>query len=93
MSAARDNDSSSAASRPEINTVIFNHCVIDGNFSERDNITQPVPEDFKVEMLRKKSIFHKKYKLQKKFRSALFDYIKPMLVDAKVLALNFPYLL
>lgn len=57
MIAEESNDSSSAALRPEISTVTFNHCVIDGNNSESINITHTVPKDFKVQVLRYESSF------------------------------------
>ena len=50
--------SSSAASRSEINTAIFKHCVVDGHISHIQKICDPVPKDFKAAVMSSESVFH-----------------------------------
>ena len=80
----RYKDSSSAASRTEINTAIFNHCVVNGHISDILNICDPVPNDFKAAVLSStsKSVFHRPETCDSEplFRTALFKHIKQMLV-------------
>ena len=78
----RYKDSSSAASRTEINTAIFYHCVVDGHISDILNICDPVPNDFKAAVLSSKSVFHRPETCYSEplFRTDLFKHIKQMLV-------------
>jgi hypothetical protein len=85
-SAMRFNDSSSAASRLQVNKAIYNHCVVDGNISKKTKTTYPIPADFKTSLCIEKSIFAKpidEYS-EATFRKDLVDHIIPMLVRAEV---------
>ena len=78
--------SSSAASRSEINTAIFKHCVVDGHISHIQKICDPVPKDFKAAVMSSESVFHHPETRDSEalFRKALFKHIQQMLVRAQV---------
>ena len=82
MSGIQFNDSSSAASKPEINTVIFEHCILSGSVDHRILLSEAISKDFQVEA--GDSIFHKKYKYEEVFRAVLYEKIKKILLDEKV---------
>jgi hypothetical protein len=82
----RKNDSSSAASRPEINKAIYYRCVVDGDISKKTKIIGPIPADFKASLRMEISIFAKPIDgySEATFRKVLVDHIIPMLVRAQV---------
>ncbi len=82
ISGIQFNDSSSAASKPEINTVIFEHCILNGSVDHRILLSEAISKDFQVEA--GDSIFHKKYKYEEVFRAVLYEKIKKILKDEKV---------
>jgi len=82
MSGIQFNDSSSAASKPEINTVIFEHCILNGNVDHRILLSEAISKDFQVEA--GDSVFHKKYKYEEAFKVVLYEKIKKILLDEKV---------
>ena len=92
--AVRYIDTSSAASRLEVNTAIFNHCVMDGHISLIPKISDHIPEDFKAAVLSSESVFHQPATRNSEslFRSALFKHIKQMLVHAQVLMKSFLFI-